>query len=402
MATNITIKNAKPKDKEYSLNVDTGLSILIKPSGNKLWRFRYSFLGKRCLISLGKYPQVSMKEAKAKQREYLDLLDKGINPSTYKQTQKVKLATERDFKTVALEWHSKHYTNPKTIKASKLRLEKYLFPVIGKIPINTITPSMLFNLIEKVQEKGYIETGKRLNTYCSLIFRYGVAKGYCSRDITQDYKGMLKSPNVKHMATLTVSDEISEFLFDAENYHGNIITKTALIISSYVFVRPSELAQSEWSFIDFENSLWQIPAHLMKKRREHVIPFPLQVKTLLQELHPITGHSRYIFPSPTNDEKPMNSETVNKAIRKIENGKYIGRLVAHGFRGMASTILNENKLTATTSFGTDEIELQLAHVESNKVRGAYNHAEYLDSRRAMMQWYADYLDGLKETYKNSQ
>ncbi len=401
MTTNITIKNAKPKDKEYTITVSTGLSVLVKPSGNKLWRFRYSFLGKRCLISLGKYPQVSMKEAKAKQREYLDLLDKGINPSAHKQTQKVKLATEKSFKTVALEWHSKHYTNPKTIKASKLRLEKYLFPVIGKIPINTIKPSMLFNLIEQVQEKGYIETGKRLNTYCSLIFRYGVAKGYCSRDITQDYKGMLKSPSAKHMATLTVSNEIGEFLFDAENYHGNIITKTALIISSYIFIRPSELAHSEWSFIDFENSLWQIPAHLMKKKREHIIPFPLQVKELLQELHPIIGNSKYIFPSPTNDEKPMHSETVNKAIRRIENGKYVGRLVAHGFRGMASTILNENKLTADTLFGTDEIELQLAHVESNKVRGAYNHAEYLDSRRAMMQWYADYLDNLRNTYKSS-
>ncbi len=386
------------KSKEYTLKVDTGLSILIKPSGNKLWRFRYSFLGKRCLISLGKYPQVSLKEAKAKHREYLDMLEKGINPSSYKYTQKAKLATEQNFKDVALEWHAKHYTNAKTIKASKLRLEKYLFPVIGKVPINDIEPFMLFNLIEAVQAKGFIETGKRLNTYCSLIFRYGVAKGYCSRDITQDYKGMLKNPKVKHMATLTSPEEIGEFLFDVNNYKGTIIAKTALLISAYVFVRPSELAQSEWSFIDFNKSEWSIPAHLMKKRRAHLIPFPRQVKILLRSLQPITGSSKYIFPSPNDDEKPMHSETVNKAIRKIENGKYIGRLVSHGFRGMASTILNENKQTASVTFGTDEIELQLAHVETNKVRGAYNHAEYLESRHAMMQWYANYLDDLRNNH----
>ncbi len=403
MTTNIEIKNAKPKEKEYTIKVATGLSILVKPSGNKLWRFRYSFSGKRCLISLGKYPQISMKGAKAKQREYLDMLDKGVNPSTHKQKQKAKLATEKDFKSVAYEWHKRHYKdkNEHHAKMVMVRLEKYLFPKVGRLPINQIEAPMLFSLVEKIQDLGFIETGKRVNSCCSMIFRYGVAKGYCSRDITQDYKGMLKTPVHKNMPTLTDEAEIGELLYDIENYNGTKIVKTAILISAYLFVRPSELAQSEWSFLDFEKSQWVIPARLMKMRRDHLIPFPRQVGELLRALYPITGTSKYIFPKGNNYEKHLHSETVNKTLRKLEGGKYIGRMVSHGFRGMASTILNENKLTADTPFGTDEIELQLAHVESNKVRGAYNHAEYLESRRAMMQWYADYLDNLRNTYKSS-
>ncbi len=403
MTTNLEIKNAKPKDKEYSINVATGLSVLIKPSGNKLWRFRYSFSGKRCLISLGKYPQVSMKEAKAKQREYLDMLDKGINPSTYKQTQKIKLATERDFKSVAFEWHKRHYKdkNQRHADLVMVRLEKYLFPKIGRLPIDQIEAPMLFNLVEHIQDLGYVETGKRVNSCCSMIFRYGVAKGYCTRDITQDYRGMLKNSVHKHMPTLTEESEIGELLADIENYHGTEIIRTAMMISAYVFVRPSELAQSEWAFLDFEKSQWIIPARLMKMNRDHLIPFPTQVGDLLKSLYPITGTSKFIFPKGNDFNKPLHSETVNKTLRKVEGGKYIGRMVSHGFRGMASTILNENKLTADVQFGTDEIELQLAHVESNRVRGAYNHAEYLESRRAMMQWYADYLDNLRNSYKSS-
>lgn len=204
------------------------------------------------------------------------------------------------------------------------------------------------------------------------------------------------------MPTLTDETEIGELLTDIYAYQGTQIVRTAMIISAHVFVRPSELSQSEWSFIDFEKSHWLIPARLMKMNRDHLIPFPHQVGTLLKALYPITGQSKYIFPSVRSDDKPMNSETVNKTIRKLENGRYVGRMVAHGFRGMASTLLNENKRTANVDFGTDEIELQLAHVENNKVRGAYNHAEYLESRTAMMQWYADYLDSLRTKFEPNQ
>lgn len=402
MTTNIEIKNAKPREKDYTINVDTGLSVLVKTSGSKLWRFRYSFAGKRCLISVGKYPQVSMKDAKAKQREYLDLLDKSINPSAHKQTQKIKLANERDFKSVALDWHNRHYQN-RTGRYSKLvlqRLEKYAFPVIGRISINEIEAPMLFNLIEQIQERGNIETGKRINSICSMVFRYGVAKGYCKRDVTQDYRGMLKSQKSKHMPTLTEEAEIGELLADIHAYTGTNIVRTAMLVSAYIFVRPSELAQSEWSFIDFDKSHWVIPARLMKMKRDHLIPFPRQVGELLQALSPITGESKYIFPSVRSNDKPMHSETVNKTIRKLDYGKYVGRMVSHGFRGMASTILNEHKLHADATFGTDEIELQLAHVENNKVRGAYNHAEYLASRTEMMKWYADHLDELRKKHEN--
>ena len=222
-----------------------------------------------------------------------------------------------------------------------------------------------------------------------MIFCYGVAKGYCKRDITQDYRGQLKTAQTSNLPALTDIDEIAEFLKDLRNYNGKFTVKTALLISPYVFLRPSELVASKWEYIDFESSHWVIPAEHMKMNRDHLIAFPHQVKALLQKLQPITGYSEYIFPSERDQAKTMNSETVNKAIRRIDNGKYIGHMVSHGFRGMASTILNENK------FRSDVIEKQLAHQEGNKVRDAYNHAEYLQERTEMMQWYADYLDNLK-------
>lgn len=391
MASNLEILNAKLTEKDYTINVDTGLTVLVKSTGSKLWKFRYSFSGKRCIISLGKYPQITIKQAKANQREYMDMLEKGINPSTHRQVLKVKLATQQDFKTIALQWHAKQYQNSNE-RHSKLvlqRLEKYIFPKIGKIPLGDIEDPMLFNIIEGIQDLGYIETGKRVNGYCSMTFRYGVAKGHCTRDITQDYRGMLKSSKSKHMPTLTTEEEISELLQDIHSYHGTSIVKTALSISAYVFVRSSELAGSKWAYIDFEKSHWLIPAKHMKMKRDHLIPFPRQVKELLEALHPITGEGEYIFPSGKDQSKPMHSETVNKTLRRIQNGKYINRMVSHGFRSMASTILNENK------FRYDIIEKQLAHQERNSVREAYNHAEYLKERTEMMQWYADYLDGIR-------
>lgn len=394
MTTNLELKNAQPKEKDYTINVDTGLSLLIKSTGSKLWRLRYSYAGKRCMISLGKYPQISMKEAKSKQRNCLEMLDKGINPSTHKKVQKAKQATEKSFKEVILEWYDRHYTDshPRYKKLVKRRLETYIYPKLGDLPIKSLEAPMLFNVIEHIQSKGHIATGKALNSYCSMTFRYGVAKGYCTRDLTQDYKGMLKTATEKHMPTLTDSDEIAEFMYDIYHYNGTVMTQIALMLSAYVFVRPSELVNSEWSFIDWEQSQWTIPAEVMKMNREHVIPFPKQVRELLLQLKPLTGHQKYLFPASRKPNAPMNSETVNKAIRRIDNGKYIGRMVSHGFRGMASTILNENK------FRYDVIERQLAHVERNQVRNAYNHADYLEERTEMLQWYANYLDKLLKSH----
>ena len=297
------------------------------------------------MISVGKYPRISMKQARAKQREFMDMLEQGVNPSVHKQSQKIKMATQKTFKAVALEWHTKHnnHGNARHNKLTLQRLEKYLFPTIGKIPLIDIEAPMLFNLIEAIQDQGYIETGKRVNSCCSMICRYGVAKGYCQRDLTQDYRGMLKNAKVKHMPTLVDSSDIGELLNDIDGYNGTIIVKTALIISAYVFVRPSELAKSKWEYINFDTSHWLIPAQLMKMRRDHLIPIPRQVTALLKALQPITGNDEYIFPNDKALTKAMHSETVNKALRRIEDGKYIGRMVSHGFRGMASTILNEHR-----------------------------------------------------------
>ena len=390
MITDIQLKNSKPKDKDYTVNVDKGLSLLIKNTGSKLWRFRYSYSGKRCMISVGKYPQISMKQAREKQQEYHELLEQGINPSTSKKLEKIQQNNDNSFHSVALEWFSNNYeaSNPKHKKNILRRLESYVFPVIGRLPIKDIKAPMLFNIIESIQQNGYIETGKRVNGICSQVFRYGVAKGYCEQDVTQHYQGMLKTAKGNHLPTLTNPAEIGELLRDMQEYHGKVVVKTALLISPYIFVRPNELVNSQWEYIDFEKSHWLIPAEFMKMKRDHLIPFPKQVEALLQELHPITGRSKYVFPSDRDDAKPMNAQTVNTTLKRLKDEKYKGRIVSHGFRGMASTILNENK------FRSDVIEKQLAHQEGNKVRGAYNHAEYLEERTEMMQWYADCLDRL--------
>jgi len=392
MVTDIQLKNSKPKGKDYTINVDKGLSLLVKATGSKLWRFRYSFGNKRCMISVGKYPQVSMKQARSKQQGYHELLEQGINPSTSKKLEKIQKNHNTSFQGVALEWFGNNYeeANPKHKKNILRRLESYVFPEIGKLPIKDIKAPMLFNIVESIQQRGYIETGKRVNGICSQVFRYGVAKGYCEQDLTQHYRGTLKTAKGNHLPTLTDPKEIGELLRDMDEYHGKVIVKTALLISPYIFVRPNELVNSKWENIDFEQSHWLIPAEFMKMNRDHLIPFPKQVKTLLKELYSITGQSPYIFPSDRDDNKHMSAQTVNQTLKRIKDGKYKGRIVSHGFRGMASTILNEHK------FRSDVIEKQLAHLEGNKVRNAYNHAEYLEERTDMMQWYGDYLDSLKE------
>ncbi len=390
MITDIQIRNAKPKPSDYTINVDKGLSLLVKTKGSKLWRFRYSFAGKRCMISVGKYPQVSIKLARTRLQEYQELLAEGINPSAQKKIDKIQQSTDKTFSEVALEWHTRHYVqkNDRHKQLVLRRLEKYIFPDIGKILIADIEAPMLFNLVESIQELGHIETGKRVNGICSLVFRYGVAKGYCTRDVTQDYRGMLKSIKSTHLPTLTDAHEIGELMCDIKAYPGKVIVKSAIMISPYIFVRPSELALSKWEFIDFENSHWLIPAEFMKMNRDHLIPFPSQVKAILEALYPVTCDSEYIFPSDRDNARHMNTETVNHTLKRIKDAKYKGRIVSHGFRSMASTILNEHK------FRSDVIEKQLAHQENNKIRDAYNHAEYLEERTEMMQWYADHLDTL--------
>ncbi|CAC9623768.1 hypothetical protein [uncultured Gammaproteobacteria bacterium] len=390
MATEFEIKNAKPQAKDYTISENGGLFVLIKSSGSKLWRFRYSFAGKRYLISLGKYPQISIKKAKSKHRQYLDLIDEDINPSTHKFSEKVKLATHKTFKEVALEWHDKKQQTG-IYKHNKVlgRLNNYLFPKIGKLPIKQIEPPMLFNIMENIQEEGLIETGNRVNNCASMVFRYGVAKGYCTRDMTADYRGTLKTSINKHMPTLTDKEKIAELLKAISDYHGTKKVKYGLQIISYIFVRASELTNSKWGWIDFDKNQWIIPADFMKMKRDHLIPISGQVKELLLKLKPITGHSEYIFPNDNDSTRAMCPESLNKAIRKLNNGKYIGKMVTHGFRAMASTILNGH------NFKSDVIEKQLAHQERNKVRGAYNRVEYLKERTEIMQWYGDYLDKLK-------
>lgn len=391
MTTDIQLKNAKPKEKNYTIKVDRGLSLLVKSSGSKLWRFRYSYFGKRCLISVGQYPQVTMRQARDKLQEYLDMLSDGINPSTHKKEELEEKRTEKKFRDVALEWYVKKHVD-KNKRYSKLvlaRLENHAFPVIGHLPIKSIDAPIMFNLIEAIQEAGNIVTGNRVNGICSMVFRYSVVKGYSTRDVTQDYKGMLKTAQSTHLPSLCEPNEVAELLKDINLYKGKFIVKIALQISPYVFLRPNELALSKWEYINFDTSHWVIPAEHMKMGREHLIPFPHQVKTLLKSLYLVTGNSEYIFPNEKDNTKTMHSETVNKALRRIKNGKYIGRMVSHGFRSMASTILNESG-----QFRSDVIEKQLAHQEGNQVRSAYNHADYLEERTEMTQWYADYLDRL--------
>jgi integrase len=388
--TAIAIKNAKPKSKVYKLSDSRGLCLEVTPSGSKRWRFRFRFGNKEQMISLGLYPDVSLVEARDKQHAARTLLSKGIHPSQVRSKEKEKQKGLESFESVALEWFekNKHTWTENHAFQIRRRLEMNIFPWLGRSNIAEITPPELLKHLRRIESRGAIETAHRVKGCCGQVFRYAVATGRTERDITQDLRDALTPAKINHHATILEPKKIGALLKTIEEYEGYFVTKCAMRLAPLTFVRPGELRHAEWSEIDLEKSQWKIPANKMKARVTHIVPLSKQAKQVVEDIYPLTGNSKYVFPSPRSDHRPLSNNAVTGALRRM--GYSNEEMTGHGFRSMASTLLNE------LGWKWDAIERQLAHSERNSVRAAYNYAEYLPERSKMMQAWADFLDQCKE------
>ncbi|UDN34783.1 tyrosine-type recombinase/integrase [Proteus sp. NMG38-2] len=383
--TDIQIRKANPKEKPYTLNDGNGLSLLVEPNGSKGWRFRYRFAGKPKMISLGVYGQVTLAEARKKRDEAKKQLAENINPSDARKSEKIALryATENTFYAVAMEWHSSKCSTWSDGYASEILrcFENDIFPYIGKRPIDQIAPLELLAVLQKIEKRGALEQANKIRRRCGEVFRYAVITGRVKYNPAPDLAGAMNKPETKHFPFLR-EDEIPDFVKALNNYQGSKITKYATQLLMLTGVRTVELRLAEWSEFDFDNAIWEIPKERMKKRRPHLVPLSPQVIAILNELKVITGYYPLLFPGRNDVRKPISEASINKVIEKIG---YKGRLTGHGFRHMMSTILHEK------GFDSAWIELQLAHVDKNSIRGIYNHALYFESRKIMLQFYTTFL-----------
>ena len=392
--TDRAIKNAKPDKKPQRLFDGGGLYLEIAPAGGRWWRFKYRFGGKEKRLSLGVYPDVSLADARGRREAARKLLAAKIDPGEQrKEDRRVAAALEASsFEHVAREWYAKqaHIWVPGHARDVLRRLEGNLFPEIGRAPIGEITAPTLLAAVRKIEARGAHDLAHRVLQVASQVFRYAVATGRCERDPAPDLRGALTPHKGKHQAAVPL-EEFPALLRAIDSYGdlGDMMTGYALRLLMLTFVRTNELIGAEWSEIDEAGATWIVPAERMKMKTEHVVPLSRQALETLREVRAIGGGSRYVFPG-RNPDKPISNNTMLFALYRLG---YKGKMTGHGFRAIASTVLNES------GFRPDVIERQLAHCERDEVRGSYNRAEYLPERTAMMQQWADMLDALAEGAK---
>jgi integrase len=366
-----------------------GLYLLVSPPRSPGWRLKYYFSKREKLLSLGTYPEITLKRAREKRDDARRILKDGADPSL--ERQKVKLAQADTLKLIAEEWLGKQDERlaESTLSRDRGRLETFVFPKLGSTPLRSISPADLLACLRKMEAKGIHESALRVRSLCGRIWRFAIATGRADRDITADLKGALTAPTTKNFAAITEPARIGDLLRAIHGYQGQPATAAALKLAPLLFVRPGELRGAEWSEFDLESKepTWRIPGARMKMGEQHLVPLSTQAVAVLRELEAITGDGKFLFPSLRTPARCMSNNTINAALRRL--GYDSDEMVGHGFRSMASTCLNEQ------GWHPDLIELQLAHAERNKVRAAYNRAERLAERRKMMQAWADYLDGLK-------
>ncbi len=389
MLNDTQIRNLKPIHKLYRVADSHGLCLEINPSGSKIWRHRYRWNGKATMMSLGDYPFVSLLSARQARDENKQLLKQGINPKRHKLESHSSSSHVTTFKDMFYSWHNnkKDEWSVGYAEDTIQRADCYLFPLIGNMPIDEVTPPVMRKLLLQIQDKGVLDTLYKVKGIASRVFSYSVGMGVIAvnpvRDLPSDI--FKKKPN-NNYATITEPKEIGWLLNMLENHKGSYEVKSALAIAPHVFLRPSELTGLLWKEVDFEERLIRIGEERMKMKRMHLVPMSSQVFTTLMNLRQIDRGSNYVFPSPRNTNAPITTNSLLAAIRTL--GINTDTFTTHGFRHMASTRLNE------LGFRGDVIEMQLAHAQSN-VRAVYNHAQYLEERRDMMQKWADYLDKLK-------
>lgn len=381
-------RNAKPRIKPFKIADGAGLFLLVTPSGGKYWRLKYFFGGKEKLLALGVYPEVNLAEARERRAQARKVLAAGNDPGETKKEGK-RLATLKNantFEAVAREWFEKrkHEWAPITAEVALGRLEAHILPKLGPRPISGIAAPEVLAMLRAVEDRGTLETARRVMNISGQIFMYAIATGRADRNPVPDLRGALKTPVVKHRSFLK-ENELPRYLSKLEAYDGSPQTKLALRFLLLTFVRTNELRAAQWTEIDWDKAEWRIPAERMKMKELHIVPLSRQTIAVLRKLEKHSGERQYVFP---NEHRPATFMSENTMLYALYRMGYHSRATGHGFRSTASTILNEH------GFRADVIERQLAHSERNNVRAAYNHAQYLPERRQMMQWWADFLDGL--------
>ena len=403
--TDKAISNAKPREKAFKLSDEKGLFLLVSPvrrggadGASKLWRFKYRFGGKEKLLALGSYPELSLADARKRRDHARELVANGKDPSEARKRDRREnqRRAANSFEAVArdyVEAYSNRWSAPYTRDVLH-RLNANIFPDLADRPIAEIEAPELLDVLRKMEARGAHDLAHRMQQLCGQVFRYGIATGRCSRDPAADLKGALTPPKRKHMAAVR-PEELSELLRKIDAYDGEPQTRLGLQLLSLTFVRTKELIGAEWAEFDFERALWIIPAGRMKRVRgvslDHFVPLASQSIGVLDELKRLNGSGRFVFMGK-NPRSHLSNNTLLYALYRLG---YHSRMTGHGFRTLASTILNEARERGEHSFGKDVIEKQLAHQERDDVRAAYNRAEYLPQRILMMQWWADYLSSMR-------
>lgn len=377
----MVVRAAKPQQKPYKLFDERGMYLLVSLTGARLWRLKYRQDGVERSLALGAYPDVSLKRAREKRDAARRQLADGIDP-------RVTRTAAASFEALAREWLGKQgRLAASTVKRDRERLENFVFPYLGRRQVKAITAADLLHTLRRIEARGTHETAHRTRAVVGRVLRYAIATGRAERDISADIRGALTPSSARHYPAITEPRRIGELMRAIDGYQGQPSSEYALKIAPYVFARPGELRRAEWAELDLDAAEWRIPKARMKSKREHLVPLARQVVALVRALEPITGGGRYLFPSLLTSARPMSEVTLNAALRRLGISK--DEHTPHGFRTTASTRLNE------LGFPPSDIELQLAHRERDDTRDAYNRAMRLDERRKMMQFWADYLDGLK-------
>ena len=381
----VKVKQAKPKDKTYKLADGHGLNLEVRPNGSKYWRLSYRYQQKQKTLAIGVYPIVSLADARREALKAKKLIHKGSDPTIEKRRQKVSsgrnlfsIVADEWFKKEKGRWSKDHSERVwQTIKADAL-------PHLGDMPITDIKTRDVLHVVRQIEDRGALDVASRVKQRISAIFRYAIQTGYAEFNPVDALKDVIRTRKVQHRKSLKL-EQLPIYLNALDDYQGYLLTRYALQMITYTFVRPGELRSAEWKDFDLDKGIWRIPAEKMKMNEEHIVPLAKQAVELLESIKTLSGNYDLVFPGSHNYRKPMSENTLTYAIRK----RLGFDATAHGFRTTASTILNES------GYRVDVIERQLAHGERNKVRAAYNRSQYLAERTDMMQWYADYLDGLK-------
>lgn len=388
--SNTQIQKANPRTKNYRLYDEKGLYVEVTPAGGKLWRLKYRFGKKEKRLALGAYPAVGLKAAREARDSARSLLANQVDPGEHKKIQRTAQVThtEDTFETIAREWHTGKSRAWSAIHAKNVmdRLQRDVFPWIGKRAIRELSVPEVLKLLRRIEERGAHETAHRVQGNCSEVYRYAIAAGRAERNIVLDLRGALQPVVKTHLAAITEPKRVGELLRMIDGYQGTPTVKAALKLAPLVFVRPGELRTAEWDAIDLDNAEWRFT--VTKTRTEHIVPLATQTMAILESLHPITGRGQYVFPGARNPRSHMSNNAVLAALRRMEIQK--DEMCGHGFRAMARTILDEE-----LGFRPDIIEHQLAHTVRDPLGRAYNRTSHREERKRMMQEWADYLEKLR-------